>query len=60
MAAKIDGMYDKNIHFLLFLTSAKAWRSLLTAANKEGLIDVIKDLVDIPPESVVANYPQPQ
>jgi hypothetical protein len=33
---------------------------LLTSARKESLIDVIKDKVDITPESVVANYPQPQ
>ena len=44
----------------LFSNQCKAWCSLLTAANKEDLIDAIKDLVDIPPESVVVNYPQSQ
>jgi hypothetical protein len=33
---------------------------LLTAANKESLIDLIKDFVDISPDSVVVNYPQSQ
>ncbi len=33
---------------------------MLTTTHKEGLIDVMKDKIDIPPESVVALFPQLQ